>query len=179
MRKWARTIVLVFGTGFVLVLAGLFASYVLIPVLSPFESAKIPQSCIDSQNRGDDASPIVLASDARAELVLIGRTLLAIRKSDKAVVRRIRLQNTIVAAALHDGTAYVFGDNAIGFFFNETTGAPIRNYIETDNYREPYQSNGATYVQTDFEMSAVQADWHVVSHLRLKFRTVAYGCTLR
>jgi hypothetical protein len=175
-RASVRTITLLFGIGLLLTFAGLFVSYVLIPVLSPFASARIPQWCIDTQNRRDAAAPIVLATDARAKLVLVGKTLLAIRKSDKVVVRRLQLQNTIVAAALHDGTAYVFGNNAIGFFFNETTGDPVRNLIETDNYREPYTSNGATYVQTDFEMSALQANWHVVSHLRLKFRTVVYGC---
>lgn len=173
-----RKIVLSFAAAVIIVLAGLLTDYVALPLFATVASARIPQSCVDTRWRRA-RSPIVLADDGRAKLVLMGKTLLAIRKSDAAVIRTLNLDSTIVAATLHDGTAYVFGNAAIGFFFDETTGAPIRSLIETDNYREPWVSHGATYVQTDFEMSAIHPDWSIVSHLRLNFRTVAYGCILR
>jgi hypothetical protein len=176
MRVVKRVIILCGIAAFVIV-GGFFLDFVLIPVLSPYASARVPQSCIDRDRRAHPASPIVMASDATAKIVLTGDTLQLVRKSDGVAVRTLHFQNDIVAATLHDGVAYIFND-AIGYFLNESTGAPVDNFLETDNYRINEISKDATSVQTDVEISAIRPGRAPLSHLHLNFSTYAYGCRL-
>lgn len=161
----------------ILFAVGLFLDYVLVPVLSPYATAKVPQSCIDRDGSTHPVVPIIVASDARAKLLLIGDTLQLVRKSDNAVLRTLQFPDDVVAATFHDGVAYIFND-AIGYFIDESTGAPVDNLLETDNYRENSSTGGTMYVQTDVELSAIRPSRGLLSHLHLDFHTYAYGCRL-
>ena len=176
----------------------LFLDYAILPVLAPFDHIEIPHSCIQNAAQlksslptdheyaiPGDGTGILLTSDANAAVVVksdnsqqsFPSTVFLINRKRDQIVGTWQFGNDAIAAALDNGELYLFNDN-LGSFVDETNGAPVKYIVKADNYRQLYSAGDTRYLQTSIEISALHADGSVTSHLRLQFRTMAYGCIL-
>ncbi len=170
------------------VAAALFLWYVLLPVLSPYARARIPNRCLAGDPPPLPASlaytvpgvgkGVLIAHDARAAVIRIVDshhvTHAVLVTKDGRVVRELAFPTDVTGAAMYRGVAYIFND-AIGYFLQESTGRPVGFLVETDNYRLAYRSGPATYLQTDFVFSAIGRSG-IFSRVHLNLHSVAYGC---
>lgn len=189
---------LVFGVILIISFALLFLDYVLIPMLAPFDSIRIPDSCIQDATRLRSNLPAnldyvipgigtgtLLTSDANAAVVVksdhsqpsFPSTVFLINRKSDQIVGTWQFGSDGIAAALNGGELYLFYDN-LGTFVDENNGAPVKYIVKADNYRQLYSAGDAQYMQISIEISALHADGTVTSHLRMHFRTIAYGCIL-
>ncbi|HVU14216.1 MAG TPA: hypothetical protein VHD90_23215 [Phototrophicaceae bacterium] len=176
----------------------LFLDFAILPVLAPFDSVEIPQSCIENAAQGKSSLPAdldyaipgdgtgtLLTSDANAAVVVksddsqpsFPSTVFLINRASEQIVGTWQFGNDAIAAALNDGELYLFQNN-LGSFVDESSGAPVKYIVKADNYRQLYSSGDTQQMQTSIEISALHADGTITSHLRLQFRTMAYGCIL-
>ena len=172
---------------FTILIALAFFSYVILPVFF-FERAQVPGSCMNNPPSMEYTVPglgmgILLASDSRSSvLVLVDRskplfnsTVFLVNKSNNESIMNMKFNNDVIGAGISDGTLYLFNDR-LGYFIDTANGQYVRNVIETDNYRGLYASGNTTYMQTNMELSAVNVNGSVISHMILHFASLVYGC---
>ncbi len=198
LKTRPRRLVVLIGVILLIGFALVFLDFAIVPVLAPFDSVRIPDSCIQdaAQLRSnlpanlDYAIPgigtgTLLASDANAAVVVksdhsqpsFPSTVFLINRKSDQIVGTWQFGSDGIAAALNGGELYLFYDN-LGTFVDENNGAPVKYIVKADNYRQLYSSGDAQYMQTSIEISALHADGTVTVHLRMQFRTMAYGCIL-
>ena len=175
------------GIIFTILIALAFLSYVVLPVFI-FASAEVPGSCMNNPPSTEYTVPglgsgILLANDSRSSvLVLVDRsnplfnsTVFLVNKSNNESIMTMKFNNDVIGAGISDGTLYLFNDR-LGYFIDTANGQYVRNVIKTDNYRGLYTSGNTTYMQTNMELSAVNVNGSVISHMILHFASLVYGC---
>jgi hypothetical protein len=174
----------------ILIILG-FLSYVVVPVFS-YQSTQIPASCMNNAPTLPSSlnytipgigTGILLTNDTKsAAVVMISRdnptsnsTFFLVNKSNNQIIESMKFNNDIIGAAISNGVLYMFNDKIL-YNINARNGESVKNVIETDNYRGLYTSNNASYLQTTLEISALNANGSVLSHLKLSLRSIAFGC---
>lgn len=195
-REYRPTQLLISGSAIFLILFVLSSMiYVILPVFS-YESVQLPASCINNAPNtsshmpsylnysipgigigrlitGDNDSAVVVMSDY--DHFPYASTVYVVNKSNDKVLRSFRFNNDIIAAAIDQGTLYLFNDK-IGYLINAQNGEFRRVLVTFDNYRGLFTSNNNTYMQTTFEISVFNADGSVASHRRMYMNCTAFGC---
>jgi hypothetical protein len=195
-REYRLTQLLISGSAIFLILFVLSSMiYVILPVFS-YESVQLPASCINNAPNtsshmpsylnysipgigigrlitGDNDSAVVVMSDY--DHFPYASTVYVVNKSNDKVLRSFRFNNDIIAAAIDQGTLYLFNDK-IGYLINAQNGEFRRVLVTFDNYRGLFTSNNNTYMQTTFEISVFNADGSVASHRRMYMNCTAFGC---
>ncbi len=171
----------------------LLLSYIIIPLFS-FESVGIPASRVDAISLAPElpatlnynipgiGNGTLLTNDSEADCVVVTdyshsplkTQVFLIHKTSRAILRVLQFNNDLVSAGIDNGVLYLFNDKIL-YVFNTSTGEPVQGIIKVDNYRGVYIDDGGTYLQTTFEVSAINRDWSIVSHLKMKFRCIAFG----
>jgi hypothetical protein len=184
-----RTAIISGAAVLVITIAILLLSYVILPLFS-YSSTPVPSSCATSNlpTNLNYAIPGVgngtlLTNDSQSAVVVmldqnkptLNSTLLLVNKSDNQVITTMKFGNDILAATISNGVLYQF-NNKLGYMINARNGEPVRNVIETDNYRGLYSSNGVTFIQTNVEFSALNVNGSVLSHVKLNFNSIVFGC---
>lgn len=197
MAKEDKTIVLLISGSATLLILFVLAVliYVVLPVFS-YESVQLPASRIDNAPNssshmpsylnysipgigtgrlitGDNNSAVVAMSDY--DHSPFASTVYVVNKSNNKILRSMHFNNDIIAAAIDQGTLYLFNDK-IGYLINAQNGEFRRVLVTFDNYRGLFTSNHSTYMQTTFEITVFNADGSVASHRRMYMNCTAYGC---
>jgi len=171
---------------------GFLADFVILPVLAPFDGVQIPPYCTESVSHLPSSlnyaipgvgTGTLLVSDAQSAVVVTANyggtpfssTVYVINKSSNQIVRSLTFSNDIIDATINDGSLYLFNDK-LGYFLNATTGELLPFLVKADNYRGLYTSGDPRWLQTSFEMSAIRSDGSLISHLKLHFTNIAFGC---
>ncbi len=172
-------------------LVAVFLLVVGFALLSPYSSARVPESCTGAGTRlpADRSARVpgagtgtLLAQGGTASVVVVssatdpsGGTAYIIDRPGDRIVQRVHLAGHAVVAAVSDGLVFLF-DDKIGYVFRASSGERVPRLIESDNYRGLYASGGAQYLQTDAEIAALGFDGHLFFHRTVDFAGIAYGC---
>ena len=141
--------------------------------LPPELNYPLPRMGIGTLLTSDDDRDVVALADYQAAAP--HSTLLVIDKNNHAIIQRLNFDNDFVSVAIDQGILYVFNDKTL-YMIDLPTGKFLKNIIETDTYRGIYLDNGMERTQWDVEISALRTDGHVLSHLHLNLRSIAFGC---
>ena len=185
-----RTLLVSGITIFVVLVVMLLMSYVILPLFS-YDSVQVPSSCMATSSLPAGFNYLIpgvgngtlLANDSRSAVVVVvnwnsrasNSTLYLLDKNDNQTIMSMKFSNDILAATVSGGVLYLF-NNKLGYMIDERNGEPVRNIIETDNYRGLYSSNNATFIQTNEEFSAINVNGSFLSHVKLSFRSIVFGC---
>jgi hypothetical protein len=182
----ALAVALVVAAGFLVI-----GSMAVSMLASPFDGVAVPASC----GQGPTAAPSTvvavpghgmgteIATNGVTSVVAVpgpgGRTAggVALVLAGDVVVFSVPIQSRAVAAGISDGNVFLF-DNAIGYFLDATTGIRLPRLFTADNYRGIYQSGGAEYVQTTFEVAAVGLRGQPLVVRSMPFGAIVDGCLL-
>ncbi len=193
--KFDKRKILIIASGIVLVaMMVLVISYVVVPVLSPFESAQIPTTCTASSSHlpasrnyllPSGRNGTLLTSDAKTAVVVMAdygqvpfaSTVHVIDRSSNKELTSLTFANDILAAAINGGALYLYNDKIL-FIVDTSSGASLHNLIQTDNYRGFYASNNIRFIQTSADFSSIRPDGQIMSHLQLHLATMAFGCLM-
>ena len=176
------------------VFGALFALYVGFLLASPYDAKPIPTMCTTAAshfpgnrtyNLPGFGTGAVVTSDSSTVVLLMANYgagpfashVYVVDRATNSVVRRFVFNNDEVAASIQGGVVYLFND-AIGYFFDASTGMRLPSAIESDNYREVYTSGGQRYLQTSFDYSSLGPGLTAVLHRHLTMGAVADGCVL-
>lgn len=176
------------------IVGALFALYVGFLLASPYDAKAIPATCTTAAsqfpgNRTYDlpglGRGVVVTSDSSTVVALMANYgagpfaahVYVVDRATKAVVRTFDFNNDEVAASIRGGVVYLFND-AIGYFFDASTGARLQSVIESDNYREVYASGGQRYLQTSFAYYSLGPGLTAVWNRQLIMGAVADGCVI-
>lgn len=181
---------------FVILLVLSVLSYVVLPVFS-YDGVQIPASCINASNSGSHlpsylnysipgiGTGTLITSDKKSAVVAItdydhlpfDSTVFLINKSNNKIIQSLKFNNDIIGAAIDDGVLYIFNDK-MGYIIDTDNGEFVKKIFTIDNYRGIYTYNNNTYMQTTLEISALNADWGVLSHRQMNMSCIAYGCLI-
>ena len=172
----------------------LFAMYTGFLLTSPYDAKAIPATCTTAAaqfpaSRTYDlpglGTGVVVTGDSSTAVVLIGNYgsnpfaahVYVVDRATNSVIRSFEFSNDEVAASIQDGVVYLFND-AIGYFFEASTGAKVPSIVESDNYREVYASGGQRYLQTSFAYYSLGPGLTAVWNRQLTMGAVADGCVI-
>ncbi len=156
-RVSPRRVALLAGAALTIVLAPLVA-IVAFGLLAPFERAPIPARCTGSVAllpagrelavpgvgtgtllaRDGDTAVVVVPSGDRTPA---GGTAYIVDTRTPRVVGGVRIASPAVAAAIDEGSVYLF-DDKLGNLVRASDGAPLSRFIESDNYRGSWRRTG-------------------------------------
>jgi hypothetical protein len=184
-----RTFIVSGAAVLVIAIIVLPTSYVILPLFS-YDSTQVPSSCatanlpinlnyaVPGVGNGtlltnDSQSAVVVMVDRNSPT--LNSTLLLLNRSNNQAIMTVRFSNDILAATISNGVLYLF-NNKLGYMIDAHNGEPVENIIETDNYAGLYSLNGATFIQTNEEFSALNVNGSVLSHVKLNFNSIVFGC---
>jgi hypothetical protein len=125
---------------------------------------------------------ILLANGSKSAVVVevnndtsFSSTLFLVDTKDGTVLRSMSFPGDTLVAVFSGGIAYIYY-GGLGYEFNATTGAPFRDAIKVDNYRDVSKSHGEARIQEDALILEVSWSKGLVYHPDLSFGGIAYGC---
>jgi hypothetical protein len=176
------------------IVSALFAVYVGFLLASPYDAKAIPAMCTTAASHFPGSrtydlpglgTGAVVTSDSSTVVLLMANYgarpfaahVYVVDRATSSLVRRFDFHNDEVAASIQGGVVYLFND-AIGYFFDASTGVRLPSVVESDNYREVYTSGGQRYLQTSFDYYSLGPGLTAVLKRHLTMGAVADGCVI-